>query len=68
MTGVVSVIPKPSTIVAPVAFSKSWITSTGRGALPEKAPLMQLMSVFLRFGWFSIPMYIVGTSGAKVGR
>ena len=68
VTGVVSVIPNPSTMTAPVAFSKSWITSTGRGALPEKAPLMQLMSVFFRSGWFRIPMYMVGTSGVKVGR
>jgi hypothetical protein len=44
------------------------MTSTGSGALPEKAPLMQLMSVFLRFGCASMPMYMVGTSGANVGR
>jgi len=67
-TGVVSVMPKPSTMTAPVIRSNSWMTSTGSGALPEKAPLMQDMSVFLRSGWLSIPMYMVGTSAAKVGR
>jgi len=29
---------------------------------------MQVIGVFFRSGWFSIPMYIVGTSGAKLGQ
>jgi len=67
VTGVVSVMPKPSTITAPVAFSKSWMTSTGSGALPEKNPLKQVRSIFLNSGWLSMPMYMVGTSAPKFG-
>ncbi len=67
VTGQDSVIPKPSTMTAPVFFSNSLITSTGSGALPEKQPLMEVRSAFAISGCSSMPMYIVGTSGAKVG-
>ena len=41
--------------------------TTGRGALPEKHPLMEVRSAFLMLGWLSMPIYMVGTMGAKVG-
>ena len=43
------------------------MTSRGKGALPEKHPLMEVRSARSIPGWFSIPMNMVGTSGAKVG-
>ncbi len=67
VTGVASVKPKPSTITAPVLFSKSLITSRGRGELPEKQPLIQVISALAISGSLSIPIIIVGTNATIVG-
>ncbi len=39
----------------------------GNGALPEKHPLRDVIGVFSIVGRLSMPIYMVGTSGAKVG-
>src|SRR5699024_9938935 len=65
--GELSESPYPSTIVAPVFFSKFLNNSTGIGALPELQGRILSRPYFSAFGWFVMAIYIVGTPGNAEG-
>ena len=67
-TGEVSLMPKPSTILEPVSFSNFCITSSGRGAEPEKQYRTLETSCLAMSGKLLSPLKSAGTPGNRVMR